>query len=188
MNAQGELVAILGDACSMFSKNRIPDPLKALLEKRRFHHMLVTGNMGTGDSLAYLQTVCDDIHMISGLLDSNSETPFQKTISIAGYTILLLNGAASMVGISDMLLLSSAKINHADICVYGNTFDASVQSKDGILFVNPGSVSGAFHPYHPDNKPSFVLLSLKEKEVEVFVYQICDEKLEVAKGSFKRNE
>lgn len=59
--------------------------------------------------------------------------------------------------------------------MYGNAFDASVQSKDGILFVNPGSVSGAFHPYHPcvlvyslhcrDNKPSFVLLSLKEKEV-----------------------
>ena len=38
--------------------------------------MLVTGNMGTGGSLAYLQTVCDDIHMISGLLDSVIPSPF----------------------------------------------------------------------------------------------------------------
>lgn len=40
--------------------------------------MLVMGNMGTGDSLAYLQTVCDDIHMISGLLDSVIPSPFRN--------------------------------------------------------------------------------------------------------------
>ena len=51
----------------------------------------------------------------------------------------------------------------------------SVSKKDGTLFLNPGSVTGAFHPSHPFRSfvffmsrfanPSFLVLSLQQNEV-----------------------
>lgn len=36
--------------------------------------------------------------------------------------------------------------------VYGGTHELRVEKKDGVLYLNPGSLTGAFNPCHPYNK------------------------------------
>ena len=74
-----------------------------------------------------------------------------------------------------------------------------MEKKEKIVYVNPGSLSGASHPQMMYimtargltcrvNEPSFLLLALKPDELTVFTYQVKDGKLEVGKTVFPKDE
>ena len=73
-----------------------------------------------------------------------------------------------------------------DILVYGYTHELSIKVKDNALFINPGSISGAFSPSIKDNSPSFILIALQGDIAILYLYILSDKtkKFEVKKMEY----
>ena len=152
----------------------------------KFKHCLITGGICTKQGIDELKAICDDVVSVQGTFEDTTDeySPIQK--EICGYKITLMNGDLLMAQSTDSLLIGSAHLYNPDIMVYGGTHEVRVEKKDGVLYLNPGSLTGAFSPCHPDNCPSFIVLGMKPEEVIVFTYQVKNGKLEVGKSVFKK--
>ena len=96
-----------------------------------------------------------------------------------------------------------------DVLITGMTNEPSVFTKNGKLFVNPGSASGAFsttkayalcslqHDFltqyrpspfsnlsHRFTTPSFIVLEVRQRKVTVYIYRSTEDKVKVEKASF----
>ena len=63
----------------------------------------------------------------------------------------------------------------ADILVSGYTHELSIKTKDNVLYINPGSISGAFSPSIKENSPSFILLALQGDIAIIYSYIFINE-------------
>ena len=75
-----------------------------------------------------------------------------------------------------------------NIFISGNTHQVSVKVLDNKLYINPGSISGAFSNMISDPSPSFVLMVLTGTEAIVYLYVLNDrtQKFEVNKVEFRK--
>jgi predicted phosphodiesterase len=81
------------------------------------------------------------------------------------------------------------RIEPADIVIYGSSHELSIKQSErfNTLFVNPGSITGAFHPSQTKPCiPSFILLDVQSRDlVNVFTYQLIENEVKVEKKEFK---
>ena len=116
-----------------------PDPLGKCIA----HHfkdvdlILHAGDVVESNVLDYFAD--KDIRSVAGNMDSweiKQRTPVKMVIPIEGFRVGLIHGWGSPVGIEDRI---RAEFDIIDVLVYGHTHNASSQTRDGILFFNPGS-------------------------------------------------
>ena len=62
------------------------------------------------------------------------------TVTLAGKKILFTHGHGFSVKLGMERLYEAAKLNAADLVLYGHTHEAKTEYIDGIHYVNPGSV------------------------------------------------
>ena len=77
-----------------------------------------------------------------------------------------------------------------DILLSGQTHEINVKVVDNKLYINPGSISGAFSNCVSDPSPSFVLMVLQGTEAIIYLYVLNDRtqkfyvnKIEFTKGA-----
>ena len=70
------LVLVLGDLHIPHRCNSLPAKFKKLLVPGRIQHILCTGNLCTKESLDYLKTLANDVHVVRGDFD---EVSFKST-------------------------------------------------------------------------------------------------------------
>ncbi|KAK8817610.1 hypothetical protein WA538_004329 [Blastocystis sp. DL] len=188
MSKFGELVLLAGDSCLPFEAIDLPEFFKKMLIPGKFKHVLLTGNLCTERELNFFRTLCNDVVCVRGCFDEMSSTTNVVERTVCGFKIVAVSGDDMMVNATDLLLTTTAERLNCDILVYGGTHKMSVEKKGKTVFVNPGSLTGAFSSSNPSNDPSFLLLALKPDEITVFSYQMKDGKLDVGKTCFKRDE
>jgi len=81
------------------------------------------------------------IHAVAGNCDFDDEFPREITLDVGGKRIWMSHGDAYSVKYDYDTIEAAAIARGADICLFGHTHDPIVLEKNGILFVNPGSIS-----------------------------------------------
>ena len=73
-------------------------------------------------------------------------------------------------------------------CITNTKLRLDCKGKDNILYINPGSFTGAFSPLIEDTIPSFILMVLTGDEAIVYVYTLNDrnKKFDVIKYDYKK--
>jgi putative phosphoesterase len=102
---------------------------------------------------------CD--HMVSG--------PVEETVVLGGKKIYLTHGHLYKVKQGTTLLARKAKSLKSDIVVYGHTHSPRVFEEDGILFINPGSLSMPRH----DSRASFVVMEILKDVVRTAIVVVA---------------
>lgn len=108
--------------------------------------------MGNVDLLVHLGDYCRDADRISkeikrdiiyvkGNCDFNSNIETDRLIEVGGKKIFLTHGHKYNVKYDYMDLCLHAEEIGADAVLFGHTHSADVFERNGIIFVNPGSVS-----------------------------------------------
>lgn len=82
-------------------------------------------------------------HIVSGNCDYSSVFKSADTIVLAGKKIFFTHGHHLSVKSSAERLKQFAKVEKADIVLYGHTHIAKTEYADGVHFVNPGSLCRA---------------------------------------------
>ena len=184
-----ELVLVVGD---MFVPQRSPDineKFKSILIPNKIQHVLSLGNIGSRESYDWLKSLSNDFHTVKGDYDEG-DIPEKKVVQIGEFKIGMIHGH-QVLPLGDVESLSGiARELDCDIFISGNTHQIGVQVLDNKLFINPGSISGAFSNFVADPSPSFILMVLTGTEAIIYLYVLNDrtQKFEVSKVEYRKGE
>ena len=182
-----ELVLVVGD---MFLPQRSPDineQFKSILTPNKVQHVLCLGNIGNQETYDWLKSLSKDFHIVKGDFDQE-EAPEKKVIQIGDFNIGLIHGHQVLPwGDLDSLGMIQRSLG-CDIMISGHTHKTNVIVKDNILYINPGSFTGAFSPLIEDTIPSFILMVLTGDEAIIYLYTLNDrnKKFQVNKYDYKK--
>ena len=101
-------------------------------------------------------------HVVKGNNDYFSNISYDKVISIDNHKIFLTHGHKYGVDLGYKKILDIAKDNGCDIAIHGHTHKYYQLKEDGILILNPGSIS-----LPRDNNPGFLVMTLEDKKMRL---------------------
>ena len=182
-----ELVLVVGD---MFIPQRSPDiteQFKAILTPNKVQHVLCLGNIGNRESYDWLKSLSNDFHSVKGDFDEG-DIPEKECVHIGDFNVGLIHGH-QVLPWGDLESLANVQRSlGCDILLSGHTHKTSIKDKENKLYINPGSISGAFSPLIEDTIPSFILMVLQGEEAIIYLYTLNDKnkKFEVNKFEYTK--
>ena len=184
-----ELILVVGD---MFVPQRAQDidpQFKSILIPNKLHHVLSLGNIGSRESYDWLRSLSDDFHSVKGDFDTG-DMPEKKVVSIGQFKIGMIHGHQVLPWGDAESLACYARELDCDILISGNTHQIGIKVLDNKLFLNPGSISGAFSNMVADPSPSFILMVLTGTEAIIYLYMLNDrtQKFDVNKVEYRKGE
>jgi vacuolar protein sorting-associated protein 29 len=182
-----ELVLVVGDMFVPQRSQDIDPQFKAILIPNKLQHVLSLGNIGSRESYDWLKSLSNDFHSVKGDFDEG-DMPEKKVVTIGEFKIGLIHGHQILPWGNAESLSSIQRELDCDILLSGTTHQINVKVVDNKLFINPGSISGAFSNVVADPSPSFVLMVLQGTEAIVYLYVLNDrtQKFEVNKIEYTK--
>ena len=182
-----ELVLVVGDMFVPQRSQDIDPQFKAILIPNKLQHVLSLGNIGSRESYDWLKSLSNDFHSVKGDFDEG-DMPEKEVVTIGEFKIGLIHGHQILPWGNAESLSSIQRELDCDILLSGNTHQINVKVVDNKLFINPGSISGAFSNVMADPSPSFVLMVLQGTEAIVYLYVLNDrtQKFEVNKIEYTK--
>ena len=182
-----ELVLVVGD---MFIPQRSPDiteQFKTILTPNKVQHVLCLGNIGNRESYDWLKSLSNDFHSVKGDFDEG-DIPEKKCVHIGDFNIGLIHGHQVLPWGDLESLTNIQRSLGCDILLSGHTHKTNIKVKENKLYINPGSISGAFSPLIEDTIPSFILMVLTGEEAIIYLYTLNDKnkKFEVNKFEYTK--
>ena len=154
-----ELVLVVGDMFVPQRSQDIDPQFKTILIPNKLQHVLSLGNIGSRESYDWLKSLSNDFHSVKGDFDEG-DMPEKKVVTIGEFKIGLIHGHQILPWGNVESLSSVQRELDCDILLSGNTHEINVKVLDNKLYINPGSISGAFSNCVADPSPSFVLMVL----------------------------
>lgn len=104
----------------------------------------------------YIRALVDcDTYIISGNNDYFSDVDREKVITLGNRRIFLTHGHRYSVYSGTDRLLETAHTEGYDIVMYGHTHIPSVEYREGVYIVNPGSIS---LPRQDGHTPTYLIM------------------------------
>ncbi|WP_318765848.1 metallophosphoesterase [Lactiplantibacillus carotarum] len=95
-----------------------------------------------GDSeLQHDDAVFNDMHVVTGNMDFDPQLPDDVQVTVAGVPVYMTHGHLVGVNLSLTHLIANARAAGAQLAFFGHTHQLGVERHDGILVLNPGSIS-----------------------------------------------
>lgn len=95
------------------------------------------------------------LYMVRGNNDYFSSLPDDLTFPLGKYRAFLTHGHLYGAGFSCRRMAEEAKEQGCQLCFYGHTHRPDKEEEDGVLCINPGSLS---FPRQYNHKPSYLLI------------------------------
>ena len=182
------LVLIVGDLHIPNRAAGIPEQFRKMFVPGRINIVLITGNVCNRETFEYFKTLTADVHCVRGEYDDwSKDLPETHTLEIEDLKFGLIHGHQVIPwGDKDTLAMHQRKLD-VDILVYGHTHAPKTFEFDGKLFVNPGTITGAYSPFECDVAPTFVLMDVKDSNVTCFTYQLENGEMKIKKKDWAKS-
>lgn len=99
------------------------------------------------------------VYMVAGNNDTFSDLPFEREIEFAGKKIFMTHGHGQDVYAGTRRIVDEGRKRGSDIVMFGHTHIPYLEEIEGILVMNPGSLS---YPRQANHKASYILLKIDE--------------------------
>jgi hypothetical protein len=96
---------------------------------------------------------------VAGNCDDTMLSPRERLVTLGGQGVFMAHGHTFGVNFCTLRLTYRAREQGAAVCLYGHTHRAKVYNEDGILFMNPGSVTAP----RGGEAPSYGLLKIDDE-------------------------
>ena len=98
--------------------------------------------------------------MVMGNNDFFSDLPREKEFYIGKYKVWLTHGHNYYVSMNNEFLKQEARSREVDIVMFGHTHKPLVDIEQGLITVNPGSLT---YPRQGNRRPSYIIMDLDKK-------------------------
>jgi len=110
------------------------------------------------------------LYSVRGNCDRISDAPESLAIELGGVRVLLTHGHRYGVKSDPLRLIYAAREAGARVCCFGHTHFPEIFEENGVLFVNPGSLSLPPGGY----PPSYAVLSIEDGEASASLVGIYE--------------
>ena len=97
--------------------------------------------------------------MVSGNNDFFTDLPREEQIELCGKRILVTHGHYYGVSMGHEEIVEKTKAKDCQAVIYGHTHRPVVEEEDGILVINPGSLT---FPRQQGRRPSYAVMDVEE--------------------------
>lgn len=104
---------------------------------------------------------------VSGNNDYFMDLPKELVVQIGPYRVFLTHGHRYGVGMGIDFLCEEAKLRQCDIVMYGHTHIPCMENRNGVLALNPGSIS---YPRQANRRKSYLIMEIDNKTGKLDVY------------------
>lgn len=125
-----------------------------------FELLIHCGDTGDEEEMIEAAAQCR-VEIVAGNVDYYSELPHEKIVEAGKYRFMITHGNTYYVNAGYEELGEAAKKKRVDFCFYGHTHCPSIESYDGIVMMNPGSLS---YPRQEGKRPSYGILEIEDQE------------------------
>lgn len=101
-----------------------------------------------------------ELHMVLGNNDFFSDLDREKELKVGQYRVLLTHGHYYNVSLGVERLEEEARERNIDIAMYGHTHRPFYEVHNGMIILNPGSLS---YPRQEGRRPSYMLMEIDEE-------------------------
>lgn len=131
--------------------------LKRLLEQVKPIDMLIhCGDVEGSEDYICKMADCP-VHMVAGNNDFFCDLPREEEFLIGKYRVLLTHGHYYYITMGTQMIKEDARARGFDIVMFGHTHRPCLEQNDGIVVLNPGSLS---YPRQEGRKPSYMIMEL----------------------------
>lgn len=133
--------------------------LEAVLEQEKPLDMLI--HLGDAEGFEdYIELIAEcPVEMVAGNNDFFSDLPGEREINIGKYKVLLTHGHYYYVNAGIAHIKREAEARNIDIVMFGHTHRPLLEKEDGVVILNPGSIS---YPRQEGRNPSYIVMELDE--------------------------
>lgn len=118
----------------------------------------------------YFAHICKcPMFMVAGNNDFWSRQPYEREVEFAGKKIFMTHGHGHQVHAGVNKIVEEGKKKGADIVMFGHTHVPCAEEYEGILLLNPGSLT---YPRQQNHKASYMILEITDKSMEVEIKYI----------------
>ena len=129
---------------------------RALQEAGNIDMLIHLGDVEGGET--YIDAVADcEKHIIRGNNDFFSELPREEEFYIGSHKVFITHGHAYYVSLDPEYIREEGKARGAEIVMFGHTHRPFFEDDNGIIVLNPGSLS---YPRQEGRRPSFIIMEL----------------------------
>ena len=129
--------------------------------------MIHCGDVERGDS--YIREIADcPVVMVAGNNDYYLDLPSEEEVRIGDYKVLVTHGHGYYVNSGVDYLREHALEYGYDVVMYGHTHVPHLEQVEGVIVLNPGSLS---YPRQAGREPSYIIMeTTPDKQVH---FDIC---------------
>lgn len=186
--ANFELILIIGEINIPYKIKNLNENIISILSKKKFGKIFSTGSIGSKETLDWVTNLCKEnssknLHIVKSESDEDSIYPENKVIKLGNFNIGIINGYQITPWDDIEELQTIQKSLEADIMISGFTNKLHIRNYNGVYFLNPGSLSGAFSPLSNDSNPSFMILMV-DGDVAIlytYIYNLSLKNFEISK-------
>ncbi|HHY16616.1 MAG TPA: metallophosphoesterase [Firmicutes bacterium] len=158
------LIGVISDTHG--DRNKIRECLPHL---EKVEYILHAGDYYEDAQIIAAFTRCKVI-AVTGNCDYMVRGPVEEMLVLGGKRIYLTHGHIYKVKQDLSLLIKRARALGTEIAVFGHTHAPQVFRRDGLLFVNPGSLHSPRQGYHP----SFALLEIVKRSAKARIISLLN--------------
>lgn len=129
----------------------------ALLKKWKNVDMVIHCGDVEGSEYVISESAQCPVYMVSGNNDFFSGLPREQEISIGKYKVWVTHGHHYLVSMGPERIMQEAEARGIDIVMFGHTHRPLLIQEDGVIALNPGSLS---YPRQEGHRPSYAIMEL----------------------------
>lgn len=128
-------------------------------EEADVEYVIHCGDIG-GDDDVLREEAEVPCYIVAGNTDTNSQLADELVVEIEGYKLFVTHGHKYRVNYSTDSLYYRGKELECQVVCFGHLHVPIEEQEDGLLVVNPGSISS---PRQPGHKKTYIIMDLGEK-------------------------
>ena len=161
--------AVLGDPHIPERAEKLPQRFIEMIKERAPDKIIATGDYTEQRVLEEIEQLGETI-AVRGNMDTFDVPPYK--ILTDGVAVILVTHGTGIVPRGDTdTLVKIAKDAGANVIVTGHTHVLEVKFVDGVLIVNPGSITGAWGGGGSSDLESMIFMHIEKNKVSLFMFE-----------------
>ena len=135
--------------------------LEEIIELEKPFQFLIHCGDVEGDEEYIRQTAGCDCVFVKGNNDFFSDLSGSECFILEGFRVMVTHGHMYGVSLNTAMLEEEARSRGVQIVMFGHTHRPYLEEKDGLILMNPGSVS---YPRQPGRQPGYAVMEIRKNQ------------------------
>ena len=135
--------------------------LEEIIELEKPFQFLIHCGDVEGDEEYIRQTAGCDCVFVKGNNDFFSNLSGSECFILEGFRVMVTHGHLYGVSLNTAMLEEEARSRGVQIVMFGHTHRPYLEEKDGLILMNPGSVS---YPRQPGRQPGYAVMEIRKNQ------------------------